>query len=109
MSQLFVSIIITAFSRRSGQALLTSEQRQWIDLRALIRRQRPSKRPRHRPQSRIRSWCYERAIQKHGWWSRTMTSLYVVHIVVLTTQATTNPLWADQLRSEPDLALPGTS
>lgn len=38
-----------------------------------------------------------------------MTSLYVVHIVVLTTQATTNPLWADQLRSEPDLALPGTS
>ncbi|KAG8724518.1 calcium channel protein, partial [Ceratobasidium sp. 395] len=70
---LFVSIIIGNFSTRSGMALLTNEQRQWIDLQKLIKRQRPSKRPRTRPQGVFREWCYDRAVRKHGFWSRFMT------------------------------------
>lgn len=83
---LFVSVIIENFSRRSGQALLTSEQQQWVDLKKLIARQRPSRRPDQRPHGRFRSWCYDRAISKHGWWSRMVTGLYVIHICVLASQ-----------------------
>lgn len=46
---LFVSIIIQNFSTRSGAALLTTEQRQWVDLKKTISRQAPAKRPKVSP------------------------------------------------------------
>ncbi|CAE6352806.1 unnamed protein product [Rhizoctonia solani] len=87
---LFVSIIIGNFSSRSGMALLTTEQRQWIDLHKLIKRQRPSKRPKVRPQGVFRQWCYDRAVRKHGFWARFMTVFYVFHILVLMSQTFSN-------------------
>lgn len=39
------------FTRRSGMSLLTSEQRQFLDLRRIIARQQPPKRPKRRPES----------------------------------------------------------
>ncbi|QRW09988.1 ion transport domain-containing protein [Ceratobasidium sp. AG-Ba] len=96
---LFVSIIIGNFSTRSGMALLTNEQRRWIDLRKLITRQRPSKRPRNRPQGVFREWCYDRAVRKHGFWSRFMTVFYVFHILVLMSQTFSNSLFTDFLRN----------
>lgn len=77
------SIIIGNFSTRSGMALLTQEQKRWIDLQKLIQRQGPSKRPKVKPTGAWRAWCYERAVSKHGWWSRAMTGLYLVHILAL--------------------------
>ena len=84
---LFVSVIIDNFTQRSGMALLTHEQRQWIDLKKLIQRQRPSRRPRHRPSDPLRAWCFDRTVQKHGWWSRCLTGLYWLHIGILMTQS----------------------
>lgn len=83
----FVSVIIAAFVRRSGNSLLTTEQRQWQDLRQLMNRQRPAKRPKRRPDNAFRAWCYDRAVHKNGWWSRGVTVLYLVNIVVLMSQA----------------------
>ena len=77
------SIIIGNFTSRTGSALLTQPQREWIDLQKLIKRQRPSKRPKQRPTLRIRQWCYDRAVHKHGWWSRMMTVLYTLHVIAL--------------------------
>lgn len=77
------SIIIGNFSSRTGFALITQAQGEWIDLQKLIKRLKPSKRPKIRPSSPIRAWCYDRAIHKHGFWTRMMTCLFVVQIVVL--------------------------
>lgn len=95
---LFVSIIISNFSSRSGMALLTAEQRQWIDLKKLISRQKPSKRPSTRPTTGFKSWCFDRAVQKRGWWSRTMTVLYCVQIAILMSQTFTDSALADRVR-----------
>ncbi len=46
---LFVSVIIENFQTFSGAAYQTAAQRQWIDLRRLVVRQRPSRRPKRRP------------------------------------------------------------
>lgn len=97
---LFVSVIIENFNARSGAALLTTEQRQWLDLKKLILRQRPAKRPKVRPAGVFRSWCYDRVVAKHGWWARGMTCLYIVHIAVLMTQAASQQDWVDQIRGE---------
>lgn len=52
-----------------------------------------------RPQTPFRSWCYDRATAKHGWYSKTLTGLYLFHIAVLCTQSTNNPDWADVARN----------
>ncbi|KAJ7726287.1 Ion transport protein-domain-containing protein [Mycena maculata] len=97
---LFVSIIIGNFSSKTGSAFLTAPQREWIDLQKLFRRQRPSKRPRTRPVWPFRAWCYERAVNKHGWWSRTMTAVFVIHIIALMTQTFTAQHIVDGLRND---------
>ncbi|KAM0754891.1 hypothetical protein T439DRAFT_283840 [Meredithblackwellia eburnea MCA 4105] len=96
---LFVSVIIENFTRRSGSLLLTTEQRQWIDLRKLILHQRPAKRPKVVPRSPFRKWCFDRANAKKGWWARSMTVLYCLHTIVLMTQAASNSNNADQIRN----------
>lgn len=79
----FLSIIIENFSIRSGSALLTNEQNQWVDLRKFIRQQTPSQLPRKRPTQTFRAWCYDRAVDKRGYWTRFFTFLYFVHIGLL--------------------------
>jgi len=78
-----LSIIIGNFSSKTGSAFLTQPQREWIDLQKLIKRQKPSKRPKTRPTQALRAWCYDRAIHKHGWWSRMMTFFFIIQIIVL--------------------------
>lgn len=83
MLTLLSSIIIGNFSSKTGSAFLTAAQREWIDLQKLFKRQRPSKRPRKRPTWSVRAWCYDRAVNKNGWWSRAMSVVFIVHIIVL--------------------------
>ncbi|KAI0822128.1 Ion transport protein-domain-containing protein [Trametes gibbosa] len=97
---LFVSIIIGNFTSKTGSALLTQAQREWIDLQKLIKRQRPSKRPKTRPTWAIRQWCYDRAVHKHGWWHRMMTVLYTLHVIALMTQTFTPQHLLDEIRSD---------
>lgn len=93
------SIIISNFSARTGAAFLTQPQREWIDLKRLILRQRPSKRPKVKPTSSFRAWCFDRAVHKRGWWGRSMTFLYVLHVFALMTQSYTANDVTDDIRS----------
>ncbi|KAH9939624.1 Ion transport protein-domain-containing protein [Epithele typhae] len=95
---LFVSIIIGNFTSKTGSALLTQPQREWIDLQKLIKRQRPSKRPKRRPTWAVRRWCFDRAVHKHGWWSRMMTTLFALHIIALMTQTFSQEKLLDDIR-----------
>ncbi|KAJ3714680.1 Ion transport protein-domain-containing protein [Lentinula raphanica] len=97
---LFVSIIIGNFKSRTGSALLTQPQREWIDLQKLFKRQRPSKRPQRRPVSRIRAWCFDRAVHKHGWWSRCMTVIFTIHVIILMTQTYTSTTITESMRTD---------
>nr|GAT59750.1 predicted protein [Mycena chlorophos] len=104
---LFVSIIIGNFSSKTGTAFLTAAQREWIDLQKLFKRQRPSKRPRARPTWGPRAWCYDRAVNKDGWWAQGMSVVFVLHILTLMSQTFSTQSVVDQLRN--DLFLASTS
>ncbi|TFK68921.1 hypothetical protein BDN72DRAFT_646515 [Pluteus cervinus] len=97
---LFISIIIGNFSAKTGSAYLTQPQREWIDLQKLFKRQRPSKRPLQRPALGIRAWCFDRAVNKHGWWSRMMTLVFILHIIALMTQTFSTQTVADAFRND---------
>ena len=77
------SIIIVNFSVKTGTALLIQPQQEWIDLQKLIKCQWPSKRPKTRPTWKLRAWCFDWAIYKHGWWWWMMTVLFTIHIIAL--------------------------
>lgn len=64
-------------------ALLTTEQRQWVDLKKYIRAQTPSQLPKKMPRTPLRLWCYRRATTKRGYWQRFFTFVYCVHILLL--------------------------
>lgn len=98
---LFTSIIIQNFRIRSGMALLTAEQRRWIDIQKLLLQQKPSRRPRFRPTDVFSSWCYDRTVQKNGWWAKTLTAICILHILLLMTQGHGQP---SQLEEGRDLA-----
>ncbi|KDN52688.1 hypothetical protein K437DRAFT_161584 [Tilletiaria anomala UBC 951] len=102
---LFVSVIIENFRTFSGAAFLTTEQRQWIDLKRLIFRQRPSHRPRSPPTDAFRLWCYKRSIHKSGWWSRSFTLLYIVNAILLMTSTYDDTGLADVIKSSIYLVL----
>ncbi|KAJ3901512.1 Ion transport protein-domain-containing protein [Lentinula edodes] len=97
---LFVSIVIGNFKSRTGTALLTQPQREWIGLQKLFKRQRPSKRPQRRPVSGPRAWGFDRAVHKHGWWSRCMTVLFTIHVIVLMTQTYTSTTISESMRND---------
>ena len=67
----------------SGMALLTTEQRSWVDLSKYIKAQTPSQLPKRKPSDGFRAWCYDRATDKYGWWARAFTLLYYLHILLL--------------------------
>ncbi|CAO1624241.1 unnamed protein product [Sympodiomycopsis kandeliae] len=95
---LFVSVIIEGFQSATGAAFLSTEQRQWIDLKRLISRQRPSRRPAERPSGRFRSWCFDRATKKHDWWSRALTLAYIANLIILCTQSYLQTANAEKIR-----------
>lgn len=95
---LFVSVIIENFRSLSGTAYLTTEQRQWIDLKRLIARQRPAKRPVRRPSLQFRRWCFDRSVRKDGWFNRIFTLVYALNAIVLMTDAYGQPYYADFTR-----------
>ncbi|KAF9447122.1 hypothetical protein P691DRAFT_761034 [Macrolepiota fuliginosa MF-IS2] len=83
---LFTSIIIRNFGYETGYGFLTQPQREWIDLQRFLKLQKPSKRPSYRPTSGLKAWCYDRAVHNHGWWSRSMTVLFLLHLFALMIQ-----------------------
>jgi hypothetical protein len=81
---LFVSVFMRNYTEQTGVAFLTAEQRSWLELRKLLRQISPSKRPTN--QSNLSKWknkCYRIAISKHGRWSRTITGILILHLVLL--------------------------
>lgn len=96
---LFVSVIIENFQRYSGAAYLTTEQRQWLDLKRQLQRQNASKRPKAAPSRRFVRWCYEVSTRKRGWWMRLMTLLHCVVLVMLMSQTNDDSMAVDRGRS----------
>ncbi|WFD06570.1 calcium channel protein [Malassezia vespertilionis] len=96
---LFVSVIIENFQRYSGAAYLTTEQRQWVDLKRQLLRQGASKRPKNIPTNAFAKWCYNAATKKKGWWLRSMTLMHLCILIILMTQSFDDSFWARRLRS----------
>ncbi|KAF3939441.1 hypothetical protein ABW19_dt0202920 [Dactylella cylindrospora] len=80
---LFVSVFMRNYTEQTGVAFLTAEQRSWVELRKLLRQINPSKRPSNSPDEKWKAWCYDRSIRKHGRWNGFITSVLMLHLLLL--------------------------
>lgn len=88
------------YTEQTGVAFLTSDQRSWLELRKLLRQIRPSRRPNESPNSSWRSWCYNRATHKHGWWQRALTVVLILHGILLLVEYHPAPPELDRARGK---------
>ena len=80
---LFVTVFMRNYTEQTGVAFLTAEQRSWLEMRKLLRQISPSKRPSNKSDQEWRSWCYRQATKKHGRWSQSITTVILLHLLLL--------------------------
>ncbi|OBT73282.1 hypothetical protein VF21_08442 [Pseudogymnoascus sp. 05NY08] len=95
---LFISVFMRTYTEQTGVAFLTAEQRSWMELRKLLRQVAPSKRPSTKSKPKWKDWCYKKAVQKHGLWSRTVTITLVLHLILLMIEYYPEPYWWTRTR-----------
>lgn len=95
---LFVSVFMRNYTEQTGVAFLTAEQRSWLELRKILRQISPSKRSINSKSSKLRVWCYRIAIKKHGRWARCMTTILLLHLLLLVLEFYPSVAWWDKTR-----------
>ncbi|KAL1962687.1 hypothetical protein VTN77DRAFT_9231 [Rasamsonia byssochlamydoides] len=95
---LFVSVFMRNYTEQTGVAFLTAEQRSWLELRKLLRQIAPSKRSIDSNTKKWRLWCYRIAVKKHGRWAKFITTILLLHLLLLTLEFYPSVPWWDALR-----------
>lgn len=81
---LFVSVFMRNYTEQTGVAFLTAEQRSWLELRKHLRQVSPSKRSFENGRAKTwRVWCYRIAVKKYGRWARCVTTVLLLHLLLL--------------------------
>jgi voltage-dependent calcium channel len=95
---LFVSVFMRNYTEQTGVAFLTAEQRSWLELKKLLRQISPSKRSLYRDTEQWRVWCYRIAKKKHGRWTRVITTVLVLHVILLMLEFYPEVVWWEDIR-----------
>ncbi|KAK3695182.1 Ion transport protein-domain-containing protein [Podospora appendiculata] len=95
---LFISVFMRNYTEQTGVAFLTAEQRSWLELRKLLRQISPSRSSYDETKNKWKLWCHKRAIEKRGKWYMAITSVLVLHLVLLLAEFYSEPVWWTRTR-----------
>ncbi|KAK5100599.1 calcium channel protein [Lithohypha guttulata] len=96
---LFISVFMRNYTEQTGVAYLTADQRSWLELRKLLKRITPAKKSLDERASKIRRKCYSIASKKRGKYPRFVTTLLLLHLILLVVEFYPQPQWWETLRS----------
>ncbi|KAL8826799.1 MAG: hypothetical protein Q9170_007267 [Blastenia crenularia] len=95
---LFVSVFMRNYTEQTGVAFFTAEQRSWLELRKLLRQIAPSKRPSTKSTTKWRGRAYRIAVKKKGRWSRFITFVLTLHLILLVLEFSPEVAWWERTR-----------
>lgn len=95
---LFISVFMRNYTEQTGVAYLTAEQRSWLELRKLLKQISPSKRSIGETSASWKKWCYNLSIKKRGKWQRLITTVLVLHLILLTVDFYPEPTWWETMK-----------
>ncbi|GJJ69887.1 voltage-dependent calcium channel [Entomortierella parvispora] len=93
VSALFVAIVIENYTKRTGTAFMTANQRRWMDLKKLLGGIKMSKARSKAPANPIRKFFFTVASPKKGWFTRFLTVVTIVNGIVLATEHVNSGDW----------------
>ncbi|KAF8935698.1 calcium channel protein [Haplosporangium bisporale] len=93
VSALFVAIVIENYTKRTGTAFMTANQRRWMDLKKLLGGIKMSKARSHPPANPIRSLFFQISSPKRGWFSRLLTVVTILDGILLATEHVNSGGW----------------
>ncbi|KAF9983243.1 calcium channel protein [Modicella reniformis] len=91
VTSLFVAIVIENYTKRTGTAFMTADQRRWMDLKKLLRGIKMSKATQIPPANPVRAICFNIASPKRGWFARLLTVITILNAIALATEHVNSP------------------
>lgn len=96
---LFIAVIIKNYSRTTGTAFLTQEQRAWAEAEKILKLVKPSIVPVYVREGSRREYCYRIVINRKGKWNRFLVGLLFAHLVLLCVEWYPQYLYAEDIRN----------
>ncbi|KAF9999058.1 calcium channel protein [Entomortierella chlamydospora] len=90
VTSLFVAIVIENYTKRTGTAFMTADQRRWMDLKKLLGGIKMSKAKTTAPNNAIGAFCFRIASPKRGWFPRLLNLITVLNGITLMTERVTS-------------------
>lgn len=88
---LFVSVVISNYSRVTGRAYLIDAQIQWYHVKKYLMQVRPSKRQDVGALKGLRRFCYKMTVEKNKWWNLWFNFMLLSHVILILME--TYPTW----------------
>lgn len=95
---LFISVFMRNYTEQTGVAFLTADQRSWLELRKLLKRITPAKKSLTEGAGKLRKKCYHIATKKRGKYPRFITTILLLHLILLVIEFYPEPQWWETLR-----------
>ncbi|KAI3405297.2 CCH1 [Candida oxycetoniae] len=80
---LFVSVIISNYSRSTGRAYMTTDQISWYHVKKYLLQVKPSKRKDYQNLSTVKKFCYKMTVERNRVWSRILNCTLFMHTLAL--------------------------
>lgn len=80
---LFVSVIISNYSKTTGRAYMTKDQISWYQVKRFLVQVKPSKRKDFNQLSMFQKFCYSMTVEKNTYWHKTLTFVLLIHVLAL--------------------------
>ncbi|KAI5956123.1 hypothetical protein CANMA_004570 [Candida margitis] len=88
---LFISVIISNYSRTTGRAYMTTDQISWYQIKKILVQVRPSKRKDYYSLSYFRRFCYNMTVEKNPIWFRILNCVLAFHALALLLECFPSP------------------
>lgn len=80
---LFVSVIISNYSKTTGRAYMTKDQISWYQVKKFLVQVRPSKRKDFNLLSFFQKFCYSMTVERNTYWHETLNFVLLMHVLAL--------------------------
>lgn len=96
---LFIAVIIKNYSRTTGTAFLTQEQRAWAEAEKILKLVKPSIVPVYVREGTWREYCYRVVTNRKGKWNKFLAGLLFIHLIILCLEWYPQYLYAEDIRN----------
>ncbi|KAF9431383.1 calcium channel protein [Entomortierella beljakovae] len=93
VTSLFVAIVIENYTKRTGTAFMTANQRRWMDLKKLLGGIKMSKAKTTPSHGKFNAACFHLVSSKRGTFPRLLTLITVMNGIVLMTEHVNSTEW----------------